>query len=147
MESFKSAPHAIACSAATIYSKLTNPSLIKNLIDANADRIEGEARQHLDTVKFNEDSISIQSPMGEVSLSLDRENSVEGERVVYTASMSPVPINMVINLEPQPDDTTMSTAELQLNLPFFLRKMVEGQLQEGANRFGELLARIPFDKL
>ena len=147
MESFKSAPHAIACSAATIYSKLTNPSLIKNLIDEHADKIEGEARQHLDTVKFSEDSISIQSPMGEVSLSLDREQSIEGQRVVYTASQSPVPINMVINLEPQPDDTTMSTAELQLQLPFFLRKMVEGQLQEGANRFGDLLARIPFDRL
>ena len=147
MESFKSSPHAIACSAATIFSKLTNPSLIKNLIDEHADKIEGEARQHLDTVKFSEDSISIQSPMGEVSLSLDREQSIEGQRVVYTASQSPVPINMVINLEPQPDDTTMSTAELQLQLPFFLRKMVEGQLQEGANRFGDLLARIPFDRL
>ncbi len=147
MESFKSSPHAIACSAATIYSKLTNPSLIKNLIDEHADKIEGEARQHLDTVKFSEGSISIQSPMGEVSLALDREQSIEGQRVVYTASQSPVPINMVINLEPQPDDTTMSTAELQLQLPFFLRKMVEGQLQEGANRFGDLLARIPFDRL
>ena len=147
MESFKSAPHAIDCSAATIYSKLTNPSLIKNLIDEHADKIEGEARQHLDTVKFSEDAISIQSPMGEVSLSLDREQSIDGQRVVYTASQSPVPINMVINLEPQPDDTTMSTAELQLQLPFFLRKMVEGQLQEGANRFGDLLARIPFDRL
>ena len=147
MESFKSTPHAIACSAATIYSKLTNPSLVKNLIDAHADKIEGEARQHLDTVKFSEDSISIQSPMGEVSLSLDRGQSIDGQRVVYTASQSPVPINMVINLEQQPDDTTMSTAELQLQLPFFLRKMVEGQLQEGANRFGELLALIPFDKL
>ena len=147
MESFKSSPHAIACSAATIYSKLTNPSLIKNLIDEHADKIEGEARQHLDTVKFSEGSISIQSPMGEVSLSLDREQSIEGQRVVYTASQSPVPINMVINLEPQPDDTTMSIAELQLQLPFFLRKMVEGQLQEGANRFGDLLARIPFDRL
>ena len=147
MESFKSTPHAIACSAATIYSKLTNPSLIKNLIDAHADKIEGEARQHLDTVKFSEDSISIQSPMGEVSLSLDRGQSIDGQRVVYTASQSPVPINMVINLEPQPDASTMSTAELQLQLPFFMRKMVEKQLQEGANRFGDLLARIPFDKL
>jgi hypothetical protein len=54
---------------------------------------------------------------------------------------------MVINLESQPDETTMSTAELQLQLPFFMRKMVEGQLQEGANRFGELLSRIPFDRL
>ena len=79
MESFKSSPHAIACSAATIYSKLTNPSLIKNLIDEHADKIEGEARQHLDTVKFSEGSISIQSPMGEVSLSLDREQSIEGQ--------------------------------------------------------------------
>ncbi len=147
MESFKSNPHLIECDAATIYSKLTNPSLIKNQIEANADRIDDEARQHLDTVHFSEDAIAIQSPMGEVTLSLDKENSVEGERVVYTASSSPVPINMVINLEQQPDETTMSTAELQLNLPFFLRKMVEGQLQEGANRFGELLARIPFDRL
>lgn len=147
MESFKSSPHAIACDAVTIYNKLTNPSLIKNQIDAHADQIDGEARQHLDTVTFAEDSIAIQSPMGEVTLELDHEKSIEGERVVYTASQSPVPINMVINLEPQPDATTMSTAELQLQLPFFLRKMVEGQLQEGANRFGELLARIPFDRL
>ncbi|MBR5725239.1 MAG: hypothetical protein IKX56_00730 [Muribaculaceae bacterium] len=147
MESFKSNPHAIACDAATIYSKLTNPSLIKQQIEAHADRIDEAAREHLDTVRFTEDAISIQSPMGEVTLSLDHEQSIEGERVVYTASSSPVPINMVINLEPQPDDTTMSTAELQLKLPFFMRKMVEGQLQEGANRFGELLAHIPFDKL
>ena len=147
MESFKSTPHAIACSAATIYSKLTNPYLIKQLLEEHADKIQGEAKQHLDTVKFTEDAVSIQSPMGEVTLSLDHENSIDGERVVYTASQSPVPINMVINLEPQPDDTTMSTAELQLKLPFFLRKLVEGQLQEGANRFGELLALIPFDRI
>ena len=147
MESFKSNPHAIACDAATIYSKLTNPTLIKQQIEAHADRIDDQARMHLDMVKFTDDAIAIQSPMGEVTLSLDRDSSVEGQRVVYTASQSPGPINMVINLEAQPDDSTMSTAELQLKLPFFMRKMVEGQLQEGANRFGELLSMIPFDKL
>ena len=147
MESFKSTPHGIACDATTIYSKLTDPSLIKRQIEAHADQMDAAALQHLDAVKFGEDFIAIQSPMGEVTLSLDRENSIEGERVVYTASQSPVPINMVVNLEPQEDGTTMSTAELQLKLPFFMRKLVEGQLVEGANRFGELLARIPFDKL
>lgn len=147
MESFKSSPHAIACDAATIYSKLTNPSLIQQQIEANADKIDDEAKRHLDTVKFTQDSISIASPMGEVTLALDHEASVDGQRVVYTASQSPIPINMVINLEAQPDATTMSTAELQLNLPIFMRKMVEGQLQEGAERFGQLLARIPFDRL
>ena len=147
MESFKSTPHGIACDATTIYSKLTDPSLIKRQREAHADQMDAAALQHLDAVKFGEDFIAIQSPMGEVTLSLDRENSIEGERVVYTASQSPVPINMVVNLEPQEDGTTMSTAELQLKLPFFMRKLVEGQLVEGANRFGELLARIPFDKL
>ncbi len=147
MESFKGNPQAIACDAATIYSKLTNPSLIRNQIEAHADQMDEEARQHLDAVKFTEDSIAIQSPMGEVTLALDRDNSIDGQRVVYTASQSPVPINMVINLEPRADGTTMSVAELQLQLPFFMRKMVEGQLQEGANRFGELLSRIPFDRL
>ena len=147
MESFKSTPHGIACDAATIYSKLTDPSLIKRQIEAHADQMDASALQHLEAVKFGEDSIAIQSPMGEVTLSLDRENSIEDEKVVYTASSSPVPINMVINLEPQDDGTTMSTAELQLKLPFFMLKMVEGQLVEGANRFGELLARIPFDRL
>ena len=147
MESFKGNPQVIHCDAATIYSKLSNPSLIRQQIEANADKIDDAARQHLDTVKFSEDAIAIQSPMGEVTLALDHDNSIEGQRIVYTASSSPVPINMVVNLERQPDDTTMSTAELQLNLPFFLRKMVEGQLQEGAERFGELLARIPFEKL
>ena len=147
MESFKSSPHAIACDAATVYSKLTNPSLIQQQIEANADKIDDAAKRHLDTVKFTQDSISIASPMGEVTLALDHEASVDGQRVVYTASQSPIPINMVIHLEAQPDATTMSTAELQLNLPFFMRKMVEGQLQEGAERFGQLLARIPFDRL
>ena len=147
MESFKSTPHIIACDAATIYSKLTNPSLIHQQIEANADRIDSEARQHLDTVKFTEDSISIQSPMGEVTLALDHENCIEGERIVYTAKESPVPINMVINLERQDEASTMSSAELQLKLPFFMRKMVEGSLQEGAERFGDLLSRIPFDRL
>ena len=147
MESFKSAPHVIDCDAATIYSKLTNPSLIHHQIETHADHIDSESRRHLDTVRFNEDSISIQSPMGEVTLALDHEQSVEGQRVVYPASQSPVPINMVVNLEAQPDGNTMSTAELQLQLPFFMRKFVEGQLQEGAERFGDLLARIPFDRL
>lgn len=147
MESFKSNPHIINCDAVTIYNKLTNPSLIRQQIEANADRIDGEARQHLDTVKFTDDSISIQSPMGEVTLALDHENSIEGQRIVYTALESPVPINMVINLESQDEATTMSTAELQLKLPFFMRKMVEGPLQEGAERFGDLLAHIPFDRI
>ncbi len=147
MDSYKSQPHSIACDAATIYSKLSNPSLIQRQIEANADRIDAAAREHLDTVKFTDDAIAIQSPMGEVKLQLDRPNCIEGRRVIYTASSSPVPINMVVNLEGQADGTTMSTAELQLDLPLLLRPMVGGKLQDGAERFGELLARIPFDRL
>jgi len=147
MTSYKSDPQTLASSASVIYDKLTRPELIQRQIEAHANQIDDEARQHLDTVKFREDSIAIQSPMGEVTLALDREASVPGERVVYSATQSPVPINMVINLQAAGEHTTTGIAELQLKLPFFLRSMVDSQLQEGAQRFGQLLSRIPFDSL
>jgi len=147
MNSYKSEPQALACNARVIYDKLTNPSLIQRQIEAHADHIDEQARQQLDAVKFGEDSIAIASPMGEVTLSLDHDESVPGERVVYRALQSPVPINMVINLEATGDESTMGTAELQLQLPAFVRAMVDGQLKQGAQQFGELLARIPFRDL
>jgi len=147
MNSYKSEPQTLACNAQVIYDKLTNPSLIARQIEAHHDQIDAEARAHLDTVRFNADSIAIASPMGEVTLALDHDESVPGERVVYRAQESPVPINMVINLEPAGDDATLGVAELQLKLPAFMRAMVDGQLKQGAQRFGELLARIPFSEL
>jgi len=147
MESYKSQPQDIACNARVIYDKLTNPSLIQQQIERHAAQLDDSTRAHLDTVRFTQDAIAIQSPMGEVTLALDHEQSVPGERVVYRANQSPVPLNMVVNLAAQDDNNTQSVAELQLELPFFLRKMVDSQLKQGAQQFGELLARIPFDKL
>ena len=54
---------------------------------------------------------------------------------------------MMIELTAVSDNETDSVAALQLDLPFFLRGMVGKQLEEGARKFGQMLAMLPYDTL
>ena len=66
---------------------------------------------------------------------------------MFTAAQAPVKFNMVIELLPVSETETDSVASLQLDLPFFLRGMVGKQLEEGARKFGQMLAMLPYDNL
>ena len=147
METYKSNPQRIACDIDTIYSKLSSPSVFKEQIEANIDRLPDEARANLEKVQFDDDAIAIESPMGQLRLAVDREQSQAPGRVVYTAAQSPVRFNMVIDLKPLSEQETESQASLQLDLPIFLRAMVGGQLEQAASKFGELLAQLPYQSL
>ena len=85
--------------------------------------------------------------MGPLRLAVDPEQSVQDRRIVFGAAQAPVKFNMIINLDPRDINVTDSVAELQLDLPFFLLKMVEPQLKEAAKKFGEMLARLPYDEI
>lgn len=147
MDTYKSDKQTIACNAGTIFSKLTNPSLFKAQIEAHAHELPAEARENLGMVSFGDDSIAINSPLGEITMAVDHEHSVEGRKVVYSALQSPVKFNFVVNLEPRDEQLTDSVAEINLDLPFFMRAMVGSKLADGAKKFGEVLARLPFERL
>ena len=147
MDTYKSEKQVIACDAATIYSKLTNPAVFQAQLEANADKLPAEARENLGMVKFGADSISIQSPVGEIAMAVDHAQSVEGRKVVYAAQQSPVPFSLVVNLEARNEEETDSVAEINLDMPFFMRAMVGSKLTEGAKKFGELLAQLPYRNL
>ena len=147
MESYKSDVVSIPCNVTTIYNKLSNPSLFASKLAAGIDQLPQEARENLEKVRFEADAIAIESPMGEIKLAVDHEQSVQDRRIVFGAAHAPVKFNMVINLDGREDHLTDSVAELQLDLPFFLRKMVEPQLKEGAKKFGEMLAHLPYEDL
>ena len=131
----------------TIFSKLSNPSVFQAQLDANRDRLPEEARANLEKVEFGPDSITIESPMGPLKLAVDPEQSQAPNRIVFTAAQSPVKFNMMIELTPVNENETESVAALQLDLPFFLRGMVGKQLEEGAKKFGQMLAMLPYDTL
>ena len=147
METYKSNPQRIGCDIDTVYSKLSSPAVFRAQIEANLDRLPEEARANLDKVQFEEDAIAIESPMGQLRLAVDHEQSQMPGRVVYTAAQSPVKFNMVIDLHPVGEQETESVAALQLDLPLMMRAMVGGQLQQAAVKFGEMLAQLPYQNL
>ena len=147
METYKSNINRINCNIGTVFAKLSNPSLFKEQIEKNLDRMPEEARENMRKVKFEPDGISVESPMGPLKLAVDAEQSVAPNRIVFTAAQAPVKFNMVIELTAVSDSETDSVASLQLDLPFFLRGMVGKQLEEGAKKFGQMLAMLPYDNL
>ena len=82
MESYKSDKIVIDYGIDVIYSKLSDPRVFKAHLDANMDRLPAEAREHLEKVKFEDDGISIKSPMGALKLSV--AESVEPTMVKYS---------------------------------------------------------------
>ncbi|MBR6282839.1 MAG: hypothetical protein IKR25_00905 [Muribaculaceae bacterium] len=147
METYKSNPQRIGCDINTIFSKLSSPAVFRAQIEAHRDQLPEEARANLDKVQFEDDAIAIESPMGQLRLAVDQEQSQVPNRVVYTAAQSPVKFNMVIELNALDDQLTESVAALQLDLPIFMRAMVGKQLEQAAAKFGEMLAQLPFQNL
>lgn len=145
METYKSDKVTINHNINLIYSKLSDPSIFKAQIDNNMDRLPEEAREHLKSVKFEEDGISVESPMGMLKLSVSE--SQEPTMVKYTAQSSPVPFGVTINLESVDENTTQAVTELNIELPFMLKAMVGGKLSEGAQKMGELIAKLPYGEM
>lgn len=145
MESYKSNKVVIDYNINVIYNKLSDPRVFKAHLDENIDRLPQDAREHLDKVKFEDDGISIESPMGALKLSV--AESVEPSLVKYTALQSPVPFGLTVNLEPIDDSHTGSVTEINIELPMMLRAMVGGKLKDGAKQLGEVIAKLPFGDL
>lgn len=147
MERFQSDVQCIAHNINTIFDKLSNPSRYKQLLEDNADKLPEEARKNLDKVQFEDDGIAIQSPMGAIKLAVDQATTIEPTRIAYTAVGSPVKFGLAIDLKAIDENTTEEVATIELDLPFFMAKMVAPQLKDGAKKFGELLKMIPYDNL
>ncbi|MBQ6279547.1 MAG: hypothetical protein IJK68_07505 [Muribaculaceae bacterium] len=142
MESYKSDSIIIDHNIDVIYSKLSDPRIFKEHLDNNIDRLPDEAREHLEKVKFEDDGISVESPMGMLKLSVC--DSVAPTMVKYTAQSSPVPFGLTINLSPIDEDHTQSITELNIELPMMLRAMVGSKLSDGAKKLGEMIAKLPY---
>lgn len=147
MEKYSSDTHRINHNINVVYDKLSNPALYRQIIESNSDKLPEEAKKNLDKIKFNEDGIAIQSPMGEVTLGIDKNTTIEPTRIVYTALSSPVKFNLVIELSQVDDNTTDEVASLELDIPFFMAKMVAPQLKEGAKKFGQMLTMLPYETI
>ena len=145
MDVYKSDRVGINCDINTVFAKLSTPSVFKEFLEQHKDTLPPEARDNLSKLHFENDSITVVTPMGPIKLAVDE--AVEPEKVVFKATQSPVPFGLQVNLEPDGEQATSAVAEIHLDLPFFLRSMVGGQLADGAKKFGQVLAALPYGNL
>lgn len=141
MDVFKSKVVTINCNIDTIFSKLSNPESFNEI----AERIPDDAKSKIaGKAKFDKDSITIiADPVGEIKLNIVER--IKPTRVVFAAAQSPVPLQAVINLEKINDNETQACAELGVELNPFIRPMLSKPLQDGAEKFGDMLSKLPFE--
>ena len=144
MDSYKSDIVTINHPIELVYSKLSTPSSFKNI--ANLDALPNEVKEKINEITFGDDSIAFSvNPIGEVVLQIVERT--EPVKVVLSAVKVPIPLNVVLSLEKVDDTTTHAVAEIQVELNMFIRPMVEKPLTEGAKKFGELLAILPYNAM
>lgn len=125
-----------------IYSVISNPERIKELTA----KVPAEAQDKLKEMEFESDSITINAgPVGKVKLAITER--IEPNKVVYTAQNSPVPMSMTLKLDKVNEGNTTLNGSLNLEIPVFLRPMVDGKIKDALAKVSERLSQIPFDQL
>jgi hypothetical protein len=138
MTKFESSVKQIAYPVADVYrniSDLTNLERVR-------DRVPEDK---LNSFAFDRDTVSLNvDPVGDIKLRIiERE---EGKCVKFETEQSPMPFNLWIQVLPVTETTSKMRVTVQADIPFMLKGMVSGLLQDGVEKIADALSQIPYGK-
>lgn len=139
MATFKSSEKTIASEVGSVYRHLSNPQSFNDLINNIPDDLKLKAGNiHVDgeTVTLNSHLI------GDISFKMTKR--VENERIRFEAVVSPLPFSIEVLLAADSPATTKAVVEIKIELNPIIKPMVSKPLQEAAEKFGDLIAFIPY---
>ena len=120
-------------------------AVYKNLSDLNnLERVRDRVPEDkLQDFQFDSDSVQVNvSPVGVIKLRIiERE---ENRCVKFESEQSPVPFNLWIQVLPVTAETSKMKVTVQADIPFMLRGMVAGPLQDGVEKIADALSQIPY---
>lgn len=120
-----------------VMSDLRNIDKVKDLIPQ--DKVK-EIIAEEDSVRFKVDGLG---PMIGIRI-LDKE---EGNVIKYGLENIPMEGYFWVQMkEVAPGDTRLKLT-IKADMPFMLRKMVEGKLQQGLDQAADMLAQMPFGRM
>ena len=137
MSTYKGKSALVQQPVAQVYDKISNLATYQQRLES----LPTELRAKLGDVRFTDDSIIIAAqPVGEITFRLVER--VAPTLVRLEAVQSPVPFAIKIELEPDGENTTKISPELNVEIPAMLKPMVGGKLQEAADKFGDLITTL-----
>ena len=130
-----------------IQERLSDPNFEQIVKQQAGDQMNDEQferlREIVQNLQFDTDSVTAQAgSMGALSLRIvEREDP---KLVKFATENSPVSGNLWIQLLPSGDMQTAMKVTLGVELNFFLKQMLKGQLKDGTERIADMLAMLPY---
>ena len=117
----------------------------RNISDlSNLERVRDRVPQDkLQDFQFDSDSVQVSvSPVGTIKLRIcERE---ENKCVKFETEQSPLAFNLWIQVLPVDSASSKMKVTVKADIPFMLKGMVSGPLQDGVEKIADALSQIPF---
>lgn len=124
---------------AELREKLNNPEIAEKL-DQVPEQYRGTVKSTLEAIKCDRDSLSLQTPVGAITLRIVERQAPN--LVKMQAENSPIPLNMSLNLKAASDTTTSLQVVIGADVNMFMRGMVSGPLSKAAEGLASVLAMV-----
>ncbi len=136
MTKFESSVKQIPYSVEDVYRNISD----LNNLERVRDRMPEDK---LNSFSFDSDSVSVNvDPVGDLKLRIiERE---ENKCVKFESESSPVPFNLWVQVLPVSEAESKMRVTVQADVPFMLKGMVAGPLQDGVEKIADVLSKIPF---
>ena len=117
----------------------------RNISDlSNLDRVRDRIPEDkLNSFSFDQDSVSVNvAPVGDLKLRIiERE---ENKCVKFEGVETPLPFNLWIQVLPVSETESKMKVTVQADIPFMLKGMVAGPLQDGVDKIADALSKVPY---
>ena len=136
MTKFESSIKQIACPVEDVYRNISDLSNLERVRDRMPE-------DKLQDFQFDSDSVQVSvSPVGTIKLRIvERE---ENKCVKFETEQSPMPFNLWIQVLPVTATESKMKVTVKADIPFMLKGMVSGPLQDGVEKIADALSQIPF---
>ncbi len=117
----------------------------RNISDlSNLERVRDRVPEDkLESFEFDSDTVQVSvPPVGTIKLRIiERE---ENKCVKFETEQSPMPFNLWIQVLPVDSATSKMKVTVKADIPFMLKGMVSGPLQDGVEKIADALSQIPY---
>ena len=136
MTKFESSVKQIAYPVEDVYRIISDLSNLERV----RDRVPEDKLQDF---QFDKDSVQVSvAPVGLIKLRIiERE---ENKCVKFETEQSPMPFNLWIQVLPVTATESKMRLTVKADIPFMLKGMVAGPLQDGVEKIADALSQIPF---
>ena len=136
MTKFESSVKQIPYPVENVYRNISDLSNLERV----RDRIPEDKLQDF---QFDSDSVQVSvAPVGTIKLRIiEREDN---KCVKFETEQSPIPFNLWIQVLPVSATESKMKVTVKADIPFMLKGMVSGPLQDGVEKIADALAQIPY---